>query len=408
MATKYLLHSDSATFDATSKKWFFNLEQRIHNPRVIRLAQASFTTAGDTSPHPAVVYLRSDAISRMCQRKHTVSLKDSGHNNDTHILAVLTETHTRGRYSMNAGRSFGVHKHNYERAIDIYFTSGETILEGTYGGAPVSGSTGDDAAIEAIPDLKMWMDMAPGNLLDSAYANAENFGDSVRYIYQHSSSEVNTFTGLGDFDLTEWGSNGARGLSSQVSWQFANEFAGSNWLAQEDFSIVFGFRAPVSALSGTSRIFDFWWIDVYTEQGVFAIKDVNGTRNSTGLVVIPGKDYIVTIRRADDDGDGTYLFYSRAERLDTSTVSTGTPLPIGKAVNQQQAYYLSKANEHFLDKTGILSYFIFFLGGDDGTHVAESETWIRNKYNGTSTSSSSETASGEDATFFLELDITQG
>ena len=104
MATKYLLHSDSATFDATSKKWFFNLEQRIHNPRVIRLAQASFTTAGDTSPHPAVVYLRSDAISRMCQRKHTVALKDAGHNNDTNILAVLTETHTRGRYSMNAGR----------------------------------------------------------------------------------------------------------------------------------------------------------------------------------------------------------------------------------------------------------------------------------------------------------------
>ena len=43
-----------------------------------------------------------------------------------------------------------------------------------------------------------------------------------------------------------------------------------------------------------------------------------------------------------------------------------------------------------------------------GTHVAEAETWIRNKYNGTSTASSSETASGEDATFFVELDITQG
>ena len=71
-------------------------------------------------------------------------------------------------------------------------------------------------------------------------------------------------------------------------------------------------------------------------------------------------------------------------------------------------HYLSKANEHFLDKTGILSYFIFFLGGDDGTHVAEAETWIRNKYNGTSTESSSENGSGEDATFFLELDITQG
>ena len=81
-------------------------------------------------------------------------------------------------------------------------------------------------------------------------------------------------------------------------------------------------------------------------------------------------------------------------------------MAIGKPVNQQQAYYLSKANEHFLDKTGTLSYLIFFLGGDDGTHVAEAETWIRNKYEGTSTASSSETASGEDAQFFLELDVT--
>ena len=59
MATKFLLHSNLATFDATSKKWFFNLDKRISNPRVIKLAQATFTTAGDTSPHPHVVYLRS-------------------------------------------------------------------------------------------------------------------------------------------------------------------------------------------------------------------------------------------------------------------------------------------------------------------------------------------------------------
>ena len=209
MATKYLLHSDSATFDASRKKWFFNLEKRI---RVIRLAQAAFTTAGDTDPHPSVVYLRSDAISRMCVRKHTVTLQDTGHENDTNILAVLTETHTRGRYAMTSGRSFTVHKHNYERAIDIYFTNGEAVLEGTYGSAPVTGSTGDDAAIEAIPDVKMWIDMEPANLLDSAYANAVNFGDPIRYIYQNAHSEVNTFTGNGDFDLTAWGANGGHEL----------------------------------------------------------------------------------------------------------------------------------------------------------------------------------------------------
>ncbi len=124
------------------------------------------------------------------------------------------------------------------------------------------------------------------------------------------------------------------------------------------------------------------------------------------MTVVPTKDYIFTVRRVDTNGDGTYLFESRAERLDNNVISTGTPLPIGKPVNQQSGYYFSKANEHFLGKSGTFSYFIFFLGGDDGTHVAEAETWIRNKYNGTSTSSSSETATGEDATFFVELDVT--
>ena len=406
MATKYLLHSDQATFDATSKKWFFNLDRRISNPRLLKLMQATFTTAGDTDPHPTVVYLRSNVLSRLIKRKHTVSLRNVGHENPENVLAVLTETHTRGRYAMSKGRTFQTHKHNFDTSIDIYFTDGDTILEGTYGSSSSPAASGDDDAIIAIPDLKLWMDMAPGNMLDSLYANAEDFGDPVRYIYQNSNSEVNTFAGYADFDLTEWGSNGARGISSQASWQFASENADTNALSQEDFSIVMGIRAPVTALTGICRVFDFWWIDVYIEQGVFSIKDVNGNRNSTGLVVVPTKDYILTIRRVDTSGNGTYLFESRAERLDNNVISTGNAVAVGKAINLESAYYLSKPNEHFLDKTGIFSYFIFFLGGADGTHVAEAETWIRNKYNGTSTSSSSETAIGEEATFSVELDIT--
>ena len=98
-----------------------------------------------------------------------------------------------------------------------------------------------------------------------------------------------------------------RGVSSQASWNFLSENAGTNALDQEGFAIVLGFRAPVNALTGISRIFDFWWIDVYSEQGVFSIKDVNGNRNSTGLVVVPTKDYILTIRRVDTSGNGTYM-----------------------------------------------------------------------------------------------------
>ncbi len=81
------------------------------------------------------------------------------------------------------------------------------------------------------------------------------------------------------------------------------------------------------------------------------------------MTVVATRGYVRTARRADDDGDGSYQFYSRAEGLDNNVISTGTPVGICKAITSENEYYLSKANEHFLDKTGLLSYFIFFLWG---------------------------------------------
>ena len=404
---KYLLHHSDAVYNSVTKKWVFTLDRRISNPRSIRISACTFT-ASTAETYPHVVYMRSDTLTRLCKIKHTIEVKGSDHENHSNVIAVLEQT-LAGKYALKDREGFlPVHGHTaHTRSFDIFFTDGDTILDGEVS-TTSSVATGDDAAIEAIPNVKMWIDMAPANLLDSNYANAVNFGDPVRYIYQNAHSEVNTFTGYGDFDLTAWGPNGARGLSSQVSWQFANETAGSNWLPQEDFTLVFGFKAPASALTGVHRITRFWWLDMFIDQGVFAIEDAAGNRQSTGLTIVPTKDYIITVRRADDDGDGVYQFYSRSERLDNNVVSNGTSVGIGRPVSQQYAYYLSLANEHFLDKTGVLSYLIFFLGGNDSTNVAECETWIRNKYNGTSTSESGETVSvNQDATFFVSLDVKQ-
>ena len=67
---------------------------------------------------------------------------------------------------------------------------------------------------------------------------------------------------------------------------------------------------------------------MFIDQGVFAIEDAAGNRQSTGLTIVPTKDYIVTVRRADDDGDGVYQFYSRTERLDNNVIMNGTSVGI--------------------------------------------------------------------------------
>ena len=403
---RFLVHSEDATFDSTTGKYFFNLDRRIADPVRIKVLQAAYTAATQAT-YPQVVYLRSSKLNEVIRNKHSVHLVDVGHENGTDVLCAMLETHTIGRYNLQVNKvpTFKVQSHIPIRKLDFYFTNNTTLLPGEPAAGGGSNAAVTDSDIGAIPDLKMWMDMEPGNMLDSNYANAENFGDPVRYIYQNQNSEVNTFTGYGDFDLTEWGSNGARGISSQVSWQYANETAGSNWLPQEDFAIIFGFKAPASALTGTTRVTRFWWLDMFIDQGVFAIEDANGNRQSTGLTIIPGKDYIITVRRADDDGDGVFLFYARSERLDTGVITNGTPVPIGRPVSQQYAHYLSLANEHFLDKTGTLAYLIFFLGGLDGVNVANSETWIRSKYNGSDTSGQAPPSTDTAATFFLELEI---
>ena len=84
------------------------------------------------------------------------------------------------------------------------------------------------------------------------------------------------------------------------------------------------------------------------------------------------------------------------------------PTASGKPPGQQQAMWFSAANEHFLDKSGVLGPLILFLGVD-ATETTNAESWIRSQYDGENTSSSSgaATSASEDATFFVGLQVKQ-
>ena len=90
---RYLVHSEDATFDSTTGKYYFNLDTRIANPTRIRINKATFVAA-TASSYPQVVYLRSNKISELTRTKHTVELLDEGHENQSDVLAVLAESHT--------------------------------------------------------------------------------------------------------------------------------------------------------------------------------------------------------------------------------------------------------------------------------------------------------------------------
>ena len=89
---RYLLHSDNATYDAASKKWYFNLDKRITHPSSIIVKKCSYVGATSTS-YPSVAYLRSDTLSNWIATKHTVEVKSEAHENESNVICTLEESH---------------------------------------------------------------------------------------------------------------------------------------------------------------------------------------------------------------------------------------------------------------------------------------------------------------------------
>ena len=405
---KFLLHSSEATFEPVSKKWVFRLDKRISNPTQIVLSKATFTCTSDTAPFPDVVYMRSDALHRMISTKHTVELKTNNHEDASNVIAVLTETHTRGRYRIVGSRVFAVQPNHSARNIDIYFTSGTTILEGTCGSGAGQGSSSGvtDADVAAITNLLLWFPMTETTLLSSAYANTPNIGDNARYIYPGPGADSTmVFNGYQDFQVSALGLG--RGISSQASWQYAIDSSMPNYWQNELFTVVFSMKMP-SSLAATHKVFDFYSVRVELQSpGVLYLGDGFGSSfTSTNLAFIPTKDYLITIVRKYNNSLSVHEFGSQAENLETNVITVGNDTPKGRDVTTpSHNWNLSDASQHFLAKTGILGPLIGFPG-NDATFTAQAQNWIRTKYDGGETTSGEEQSSTcEDATFFAELDI---
>ena len=183
---RYLLHYTDSVYDATTKKYTFTLDKRVANPRTIRINKCTFTAA-TAATYPSVVYVRSDALTRMSRIKHTVELKSSDHENNTNVIAVLEQT-LIGHYALKSKDILlPVHGHTaHSRSFDLYFTDGSTIMDGELSSdsGAGSGSGTTDADIIAIgSDLCAWIDLEPVRTLTSAFATCSGVGDLPHYLY---------------------------------------------------------------------------------------------------------------------------------------------------------------------------------------------------------------------------------
>lgn len=144
------------------------------------------------------MYLRSDAISSLIRGKHTVQVGVSAdsHEHASNVIAVLTETHTVGRYELKNRVRFRLDPNTTCALIDFYFSDGDTVLSGEYQAPSVVGTSDEDInAMFLAGTIKFYMDVdESNNLLEAGNNTAALVGDKIGYWYSKlPSSQELTF-----------------------------------------------------------------------------------------------------------------------------------------------------------------------------------------------------------------------
>ena len=415
---RYLVHSEDATFNSANGRYEFNLVTRIPNPVRIRINQATYTAA-TASSYPQVVYLRSEKLSELTRSKHTVELKNNGHEDSTDVLCALQESHTIGRYHLNTnntrrGVTFPVFGHIPIRKLDFYFTNNRTLMadsasSGNSGSGSGSGTT--DADIIAIgSDLCAWIDLDPVRTLTSAFATCSGVGDLPHYLYSRAPSPATLVLDANyDFELYQMGTNSigiSRDSASAGGYgQYMSDTTDlPTW--EQEFQVHHIVKMS-SSYNDTTGFFklgsNICRVQTNSSGGVKFIDSSGAYVVLSNITWIPSRTYVLSIQRKQNTTTSNYEFLWRWEDLDGSTTVTETTDAGSAVTSTQGAWGIGVSGIYFRHIAGPL----IAMNGLDQTQYNNAISWLKLWYDGTDTSSSSgnSTSSSVDATFFMELDI---
>ena len=392
---RLLLHSGDATYNDTTKTYTFSLDRRINRPKLLRVVKAHYANAVG-AVHPLVVYVESDALASLINKKHTLKLKDDGHEHGTSIICTLSETHTAGRYDLQQDvRTFETDPDKHIREIDIRFSNNGVAISKTASSG--SNVTGSDAEVLAIgDDLLAFIDFAPSRTLNQAFAPVDQAGQTVYYLYNRGNNTELIFQNAygNGTQLAAFGSH--LGITQQGSWESLLD----SWPVDlNDVEPTFCIHSLFKLTNlNFTYLFDIGYIKCLIWNQTLSFYDINNNKVSA-LAIIPHVDYLLTVRRID--GANAASLEWRLERLDDNTVSTATTVAglTGPPNANGFPYRLGHASTHF---THVQSSLILH-NGIDATHQETCQTWLRNAHAGTA-GNAQETTTAE-AEWFLSLDI---
>lgn len=393
---KYLLKSSDFRYNIDTFKFELTLTEKLRTSRALKLLNIAFQLRSDiTAPHCLLL------CSNLAQESSQTVYQSPGTHKFQDILALLVENNP-GKYVLKNQISVKIQDKDINK-LEFWVRTEAGVIVPLQAGQPEPGvdATLDISVVEGIAGLKLFQDMMPNTLLTSSYQETPNLGDSCRYIYQNANAMATmVFGGYADFTVSAWGQG--RGLSSTNSWNYLVDGTMPNKWGGNRFTYVWGMKSPQGQVT-KQLLFNHRGLIVDLIAGALSIQDSAGQDQGTNILLLPLKDYIITISRVpDSNGNGIEEFDVTVENLEDNVIQNAT-VNCGQDPTNQTNWYYSTAQQHFWDQTGVLGPLIAFesIDADD---IAASQNWIRQTYNG-GVSSSAPPEGSIHSSFAIECDV---
>ena len=356
-ALKFLLHSSNAAYDAATKTFVYNLDRRLANPRTLQVERATFTPVSTLSPMPHVVYMHSAALSSMVRAKHTVVLTAEAHENASDVIAVLEETHTRGRYAVrDNGPVYTTNRDAHTRRIDIYFTDGAgTKLDGLLG-------TVDHGDAVAALNPTMWLDPDHEASLTAVSAPLVVGGNVSSWA---SRGVAGVLLNTNANKTAAWTAFGAtKSLLYALDSTKMNDTTGVQPLQDQNSTLCMMFKTGTSVSSQANLIFSSA-LQIYVKSGVLKFKDPSHPSQqqavvSTTLAVAVATSYRLTVVRTTGQSNTYAMELLQLDGGNAGTLQTDTQnftainnLPTDHDLEYGGQYTEEYEYSHFVEIPGV-------------------------------------------------------
>ena len=333
---KFLVHSSDCAYNTLTKRWVCNLAQRFSNPTQFTLVAGSYRCSTADS-YPIAVYLRSEALQKLCKTHHSIEL--APHEIISDAFGILRMSDSSDVFHLQSRFRFPVHSHLTEQKLDFYFTDNRTLLNGIYTPPLVQGVTDTmmEAHVTAL-DIIVWLDLSQdGSVLNSSQEQAV-IDESVTKIISRAPGGALQLTAAPDkVKLVAFGETHAVTRQGTAAWGSISGSAANLPDLDEGHHFLL-FKSP-EVVSGLDVLWQSGSLHAFVYSSTIQFKDPANGYLDTGITVLSSTDYLLEF-----DYDETHVQVHLTKLSADSTITATDQGPIQDPDGTNRSFSTAQAN----------------------------------------------------------------